>query len=160
MPCKKVNVPYPQTVTVQGGLSSILTNAVEDETAKDQDTVDDGFVQSVNFPLHYLDNFDEETKLKVDEGNVVEIEIHVFELERDPIGLCRFDFVEIFESNGKGIYAKLCGDNVLSGTKFRSEGNELTVRFHSDRAGNHKGFKAAWKEVQTHRKAPKTNNNF
>ena len=110
--------------------------------------MDEGFVQSVNFPLHYLNSFDETTKLEVAEGNVVEIEIHVFELERDPIGLCRFDFVEIFESNGKGIYEKLCGDNVASGTKFKSKGNELTVKFHSDRAGNHKGFKAAWKEVQ------------
>ena len=156
MPSTKVNVPFPQTVS-GGGLSSILAKAVKDEKEKDQDTVDDGFVQSVNFPRNYLDSFDETTKLEVDKGNVVEIEIHVFELERDPIGLCRFDFVEIFESNGKGTYAKLCGDNAGGETKFRSKGNELNVRFHSDRAGNHKGFKAAWKEVQTHTKTTTTN---
>ena len=109
--------------------------------------MEEGFVQSVNFPLHYLNSFDETTKLEVAEGNVVEIEIHVFELERDPIGLCRFDFVEIFESSGKGTYAKLCGDDVKSGQKFQSEGNKMTIRFHSDRSVTEKGFKASWKGV-------------
>merc|ERR1711934_157061 len=60
-------------------------------------------------------------------------------------GRCRFDYVEILESNGKGV--KLCGDDVRSGQKFHSEGKEMTVRFHSDESITKKGFKATWKEV-------------
>ena len=148
---------FNETVSLPG-LSSVLKKALKDEELKDQDDVEEGFVKSVNFPQHYLDSFDEETKLQVDKGNVIELTIHEFDLEDDPSqdsSPCRFDFVEIFESNGKGTYAKMCGNNVAVGTKFRSKGNEMTVRFHSDRAGNHKGFKAAWKEVQTHYKNPR-----
>ena len=62
---------------------------------------------------------------------------------------CRFDFVEIFESNGKGTYAKLCGcgNDIKSGQTFRSKGNEMTVRFHSDESVTESGFKASLKGV-------------
>ena len=105
--------------------------------------------QSVNFPSHYLNNIDEEDTLEVDEGFVVDLTFEDFQLEKDnsTSGQCRFDFVEIFESNGKGIYAKLCGDDVKSGQKFQSEGNKMTIRFHSDRSVTEKGFKASWKGV-------------
>ena len=63
------------------------------------------------------------------------------------VAKCRFDFVEIFESNGKGTYAKLCGHDVKSGQKFQSEGNEMTVRFHSDESVTESGFKASLKGV-------------
>ena len=111
--------------------------------------MDKGSIQSINFPTHYLNNIDEEDKLEVDEGFVVELTFEFFQLERDNAtsGQCRFDFVEIFESTGRGTYAKLCGDDVKSGQKFQSEGNEMTVRFHSDASVTEKGFKASWKEV-------------
>ena len=143
---------FNEAVTVEGGLSSILRKALKDENEKEKDDVEEGFLTSVNFPLNYLDNFNEETKLEVDAGNFVELTFHEFELERDS-RRCRFDFVEIFD--GKGTYAKLCGDDVARGTKFTSKGNELTVRFHSDRSGTYKGFKAAWKEVQANYKDPR-----
>ena len=63
------------------------------------------------------------------------------------VAKCRFDFVEIFESNGKGTYAKLCGNDVKSGQKFQSEGNEMTVQFHSDESVTESGFKASLKGV-------------
>ena len=152
---------FNETVSVAGGLSSILRKAMMEENEKEKDDVEKGFLTSVNFPLHYLDNFNEETKLEVEAGNFVELTFHEFQLERDP-RRCRFDFVEIFD--GRGTYAKLCGDDVARGTKFTSVGNELTVRFHSDRSATYKGFKAAWKEVQANDKGPrlveKTSFNF
>ena len=85
----------------------------------------------------------------MDEGFVVELTFEFFQLERDNAtsGQCRFDFVEIFESNGKGTCTKLCGADVESGQKFQSEGNEMRVRFHSDASVTEKGFKASWKEL-------------
>ena len=104
-------------------------------------------IQSINFPSHYLNNIDEEDTLEVDEGFVIELTFEDFQLEKDnsTSGQCRFDYVEILESNGKGV--KLCGDDVRSGQKFHSEGKEMTVRFHSDESITKKGFKATWKEV-------------
>ena len=135
---------FNEAVTEPDGLSEILSkDAVEKE-------LDEGFVQSINFPRHYFNDFDQEAKLQVDEGYVVELTFEFFELENDNSTLfdCRFDFVEIFESNTKkGTYAKLCGDEVPKGETFRSLGNEMTVRFHSDSSITGRGFNATWKEV-------------
>ena len=132
---------FNEAISEPEGLSSILKKDVVEAE------LDKGFVQSVNYPSNYLDNFDDVNKLKVGEGFVVELTFDFFQLETDASGQCRFDFVEIFESNGKGTYAKLCGIDGAGGFKFRSEGNEMTVRFHSDQSINGRGFKASWKEV-------------
>merc|ERR1719237_1573553 len=112
-----------------------------------EEVLEERSIQSINYPLNYLDNIDEEDKLEVNEGFVVELTFEFFQLEKDnsTSGQCRFDYVEILESNGKGV--KLCGDDVRSGQKFHSEGKEMTVRFHSDESITEKGFKATWKEV-------------
>ena len=130
---------FEEAVSKPDGLSSILEKDVVEEV------LDEGFVQSVNHPRAYYDNVDEEDKLEVGEGFSVELTFEFFQLEIDSSGECRFDFVEI--SDGAGLYEKLCGLGHV-GKKFRSSGNEMTVRFHSDRSVNARGFKASWKEVQ------------
>ena len=140
-----LNQIFNEAVAASDGLSSILK--------KDKDVVEEeleeGFIQSINHPSNYPDNQDDTIKLQVDEGFVVELTFEFFELEIDwnEDGQCRFDFVVISESNGKGISGKLCGSDVASGKKFRSKGNEMIVTFHSDRDTNRRGFKASWKEV-------------
>ena len=132
---------FDDAVSKPDGLSSILEKDVVEEVSEERS------IQSINYPLNYLDNIDEEDKLEVNEGFVVELTFEFFQLEKDnsTSGQCRFDYVEILESNGKGV--KLCGDDVRSGQKFHSEGKEMTVRFHSDESITKKGFKATWKEV-------------
>jgi len=132
---------FDEAVSKPDGLSSILEKDVVEEVSEERS------IQSINYPLNYLDNIDEEDKLEVNEGFVVELTFEFFQLEKDnsTSGQCRFDYVEILESNGKGV--KLCGDDVRSGQKFHSEGKEMTVRFHSDESITKKGFKATWKEV-------------
>ena len=140
-----LNQIFNEAVAASDGLSSILK--------KDKDVVEEeleeGFIQSINHPSNYPENQDDTIKLQVDEGFVVELTFEFFELEPDwtEDGQCRFDFVVISESNGKGISGKLCGSDVASGKKFRSKGNEMIVTFHSDRDTNRRGFKASWKEV-------------
>ena len=120
------------------GLSEILKKDVVVEV------LDERIVQSVNHPSEYFNNLNETTKLEVDEGYVIELTFEVFQLEID--SNC-YDFVEIFDE--KRLYHKLCGgDAVNKYTKYTSGGNELTVRFHSDRSVTAAGFRASWKEVE------------
>ena len=123
---------------IQPGLSGILKKEVIEEV------LDEGIVQSANHPSDYFNNFNETTKLQVDEGFVIELTFEVFELEAN--SNC-YDFVEIFDE--ERLYSKLCGGaTVNKGTKFTSGGNEMTVRFHSDRNVVAAGFKASWKRLK------------
>ena len=123
---------------IQPGLSKILQKDVVGEV------LDEGIVKSVNHPADYFNNLNETTMLQVDEGYVIELTFEVFELEID--NNC-YDYVEIFD--GKELYHKLCGGNAVNKyTKYTSGGNEMTVRFISDRSVTAAGYKASWKEVE------------
>ena len=113
---------------------------------------DKGFVTSPNYPNNYLNNLDTQTVLTADKGNVLELTLVTFELERDLSGKCRFDRVEIWD--GKGRLGVLCG-SLPGGKKFMSRDNRMTVKFHSDASETQKGFKASWKEVAALATRPK-----
>jgi peroxidase len=147
-------------------ISRIFSEALSEERnrlmIKSQHEVeaDEGFVTSPNFPNNYLNNLDTQTVLTADKGNVLELTLVTFELEKDLTGRCRFDQVEIFD--GKGRLEILCG-SLPGGKKFTSRDNRMTVKFHSDARFAHKGFKASWKEVTagvTQPKAPGSDTRF
>ena len=123
---------------------------------------DVGFVTSPNYPNNYLANADTQDVVTADAGNVLELTLESFKLERDPTGQCRFDRVEIWD--GKGRLAILCGTLPFPAgsqvPKFTSRDNRLTVKFHSDSTENHKGFKFSWKEIKPQVKTPRANYNY
>ena len=106
-----------------------------------EETPKEGVVQSLNYPDSYPNNINMETNIKVDEGYKIELTLDSFDLEDDTESGCRFDFVEII-----GTSSKLCGF-VASGTKYRSSGPTMHVRFHTDESITRKGFKASWRAV-------------
>ena len=107
----------------QPGLSSIL------EKDKKETEPEVGFVQSVNYPSCYPNNFDDETELQVEDGSVMEFKFEAFDLEPDSIGQCRFDYFAISETSGNGVFKKLCGNDLAASTRLTSIGNDLTLRF-------------------------------
>ena len=107
----------------QPGLSSIL------EKDKKESEPEVGFVQSVNYPSCYPNNFDDETKLQVEDGHVMELTFEAFDLEPDSTEQCRFDYIAISKTSGNGIFKKLCGNDLAASTRLTSIGNDLTLRF-------------------------------
>lgn len=101
------------------------------------------FVQSVNFPKNYLNNYQEEKNLVARKGFAIELNFEVFELEFDD-SRCRFDYLEILDGGTK--LAKLCG-SLPRGTKYRSTDNVMKLKFRSDPSGNYRGYRASWKEI-------------
>lgn len=107
----------------QPGLSSIL------EKDKRESEPEVGFVQYVNYPSRYPNNFDDETELQVEDGSVIKLTFEAFDLEPDSTGQCRFDYLAISETSGNGVFKKLCGNDLAASTRLTSIGNDLTLRF-------------------------------
>ena len=107
----------------QPGLSSIL------EKDKKESEPEVGFVQYVNYPSRYPNNFDDETELQVEDGSVIKLTFEAFDLEPDSTGQCRFDYLAISETSGNGVFKKLCGNDLAASTRLTSIGNDLTLRF-------------------------------
>ena len=107
---------------------------------------EENFVRSPNYPNNYWNNAETQTILTTAIGNVLELTLETFDLERDPTGPCRFDYVEIYD--GISRLVRLCGTLAGGVHKFTSRDNRMTVKFHSDAVETQKGFKASWKEIK------------
>jgi len=110
-------------------------------TWKKVSTSDSGIIKSPNYPKSYPSNSDKTYSLSVADGSKIKLTFTDFELEDYN---CAYDYVEVFDTNGKSI-KKVCGNTKPS--PITSTGNKMTIKFKSDYYYNLKGFSATWKKV-------------
>ena len=106
----------------QPGLSSIL------EKDKREGEPEVSFVQSVNYLSR---NFDDETKLQVEDGHVIELTSHLKPSiwNRTLLVNVVLTTLQSLRTSGNGIFKKLCGNDLAASTRLTSIGNDLTLRF-------------------------------
>jgi len=104
---------------------------------------DSGTVTSPNYPEEYMNDQDVTKVLEVATGFKIELIFKTMDIE--PYASCRYDFVEVLDTNGAQL-GKYCGTTVPT-NHIISSGNRLTVRFFSDNSITHTGFEAEWKKV-------------
>jgi len=100
-------------------------------------SVDQGEIQSPNYPAAYPNNLEKTWNLEVASGGRIKLTFESFDLEASSD--CRYDYVQI--SHGS-FQQKYCGSSLPS--PIISSGNTMTVTFHSDHSENGNGFKATW----------------
>jgi hypothetical protein len=130
------------TMTVKFHSDSAVPAKGFSATWKKIATTDSGTIKSPNYPKSYSENTDKTYDLVVAEGSKVELTFTDFQMEAE--ASCGYDFVEVFDTNGKSV-KKLCGSTKPD--KITSSGKSMKVKFHSDYYVNMKGFSASWKKV-------------
>ena len=96
-------------------------------------------IQSPNYPDEYDNNVDCIVKVKLNEGEVVSLEILDFHVHES--FQCENDFLEIRDGDNQEarLITRICGD--YGSTHFKASGNTMHLRFHSNGDSTAKGFR-------------------
>jgi len=135
-------VSTSNTMTVKFHSDNYITAKGFSATWKKVATSESGVIKSPNYPNAYSANTDKTYNLNVADGSKIELTFTDFQVEAE--ANCGYDFVEVFDTNGKSL-KKLCGSTKPD--KITSTGKSMKVRFYSDYYLNMKGFSATWKKV-------------
>merc|ERR1712062_357725 len=100
-------------------------------------SVDQGEIQSPNYPAAYPNNLDKTWNIEVAPGQRIQLTFESFDLEAHSD--CGYDYVQISHGSFQQRY---CGSSKPG--PIISSGNTMTVTFHSDHSVNGNGFKATW----------------
>ena len=96
-------------------------------------------IQSPNYPAKYDNNIDCIVMVRLNEGDVVSLELLEFYVHRS--FQCEHDFLEIRDGDNHEakLITKICGS--YRPTYFKSSGNTMHMRFHSNAEITRKGFR-------------------
>lgn len=101
-----------------------------------------GILESPNFPNNYLNNLDCKWRIKVNQGNKVNIEFSHFDLENVNVyeaengtHLCQYDYLEIIDGSNKRKYCNKAPESFISRDDF------IDVVFHTDNSATASGFR-------------------
>ncbi|GFN89691.1 cubilin, partial [Plakobranchus ocellatus] len=97
----------------------------------------------------YPNNADLRWTILVDPGNRIRITFNSFDMQRNIMGYCYFDFLQIFdgaESDGVSL-GRFCGDQLPD--PVTSENNQVSLWLHTDYHLNFPGFLLSWQAIPT-----------
>lgn len=134
--------PIPVNFKSCDGEASSTTSC----TGGNCNTGDSGEVTSPGYPNNHDNNLFDETLIEVSANSMVELTFVDFDVEASRDGNCRFDYVEVLDSDGSRLL-KTCGDRLPD--QLISSGNSLKVIFKSDHSVTKKGFRATWKKISS-----------
>ena len=111
------------------------------DSTSDEVRLSGTIVQSPNYPNDYGNNVDCTIKVRLSAYEVVSLEILDFNVQHS--SFCDKDFLEIRDGdpNESKLIAKICGGYTKNSTDFKSSGNTMHVRFHSNDESTAKGFR-------------------
>ncbi|XP_071956327.1 A disintegrin and metalloproteinase with thrombospondin motifs 16-like isoform X2 [Antedon mediterranea] len=102
-----------------------------------------GVILSPSYPEPYKNNFECETVIQAKQSDVVELTLEEFEVEFH--NSCRYDYLQITETQDGNVEDPLCGSR--TGEVFEFTGG-IKLLFHSDSSRSDKGFNISYKVVK------------
>lgn len=105
-----------------------------------------GEITSPNYPGTYQSNRDCTWRIIVPQGSHIQLTFQEIDIEQDK--KCTFDYVEVFSGTGQQAESlgRYCGRQVPS-SLLVSRAHKMSVKFHSDKMVNSKGFRAQYTAV-------------
>ena len=121
---------------IVGSLDTLVTFC---DSTSDEVSLPETIIQSPNYPDEYDNNVDCIVKVKLNEGDVVSLEILDFHVHES--FECENDFLEIRDGENQEakLITRICGS--YGSTHFKASGNTMLLRFHSNGDSTAKGFK-------------------
>jgi len=106
-----------------------------------------GELKSPNYPSSYPNKLHKTENIVVSEGKTVKIKFAALDVESDPTGICRYDYVGIIDGDGTVLLNKTCGTTIPA--EIHSKTNWVKVIFHTDSWETKSGWKLTWSLVST-----------
>lgn len=105
-----------------------------------------GEITSPNYPGFYQSNRDCTWKIVVPPGSHIQLTFQEIDIEDGK--KCTFDYVEVFAGTGQQAdsLGRYCGTTTPANIHF-SRAHKMSVKFHSDKVMNKKGFRAQYTAV-------------